>query len=199
MGFLKDLSGLRFGRLTVVGFDHSKHKKSYWKCVCDCGNATVVRSDALQDKHGRNTVSCGCYKREKFTSLIDGRSKEKLYRIYYAILQRCNNPKSASYAYYGGRGIRCCFEDYVNFRKWAMLNGYEENLTIDRIDNNGNYSEENCRWVSMKVQNGNRRKYKNAIVLENSDKSLSEIAKECGISYSCAYYRFKHNIPLTTK
>ena len=198
MGKLIDLTGKRFGRLTVTGFSKLENRKSYWVCLCDCGNTTIVRSDSLKAKDGKNTVSCGCQQKENFTFFVDGRSKEKLYHVYYSILTRCNKENCSSYEYYGGRGIKCDFSSYEEFRSWALSNGYKEGLTIDRIDVNGNYSASNCRWVTMKEQNSNRRKYKNAItvVVNGKEKSLKDIAKELNLSYSAVYYRYSNNLPL---
>lgn len=198
MGKLKDLTGKRFGRLTVLGLSKTENRKSYWDCLCDCGNRTVVRSDSLNAKQGKNTVSCGCQQKENFTSYVDGRSKEKLYRVYYAILTRCNKEKCKTYEYYGGRGIKCEFTTYNEFKTLALNNGYKDGLTIDRIDVNGNYSANNCRWVTMKVQNSNRRKYRNAITImvDGKEKTISDIAKELNLSYSGVSIIYSNNLPL---
>lgn len=130
-----------------------------WKCVCDCGRTTIVNGQNL--KSG-NTTSCGCYgiERRNNASKTHGKSNTRLHRIWKAMHSRCYNKKYHAYKYYGGRGITICEEWLHNFKTfydWAMANGYEENLTIDRIDPNGNYSPNNCRWVTMELQNKNKR------------------------------------------
>lgn len=198
-GKLKDLTGNRYGRLTVLGLDRVENKKSFWRCLCDCGNHTIVRSDCLKSGTGRPcTLSCGCYNREKKSSYIDDRSKEKLYRVYYGILERCNNPNATAYKHYGARGIKCLFGGYPQFKSWALSNGYKEGLTIDRIDNNGNYEPSNCRWVTQAVQNTNKRPRNMDVLItvNGKTKNLRQIAKESGIKYGTLYYRYKRGLPL---
>lgn len=143
---VKDLTGKKFGRLTVVEFAESKNGRTYWLCECDCGNKKIVRGAHL--KNG-DTVSCGCYreeKREEFYHRFDGVPRstlksERLHRIWSGMKTRCNNPNVKKYERYGARGISVCDEwsEYAPFKTWALEHGYADNLTIDRIDNNGNY------------------------------------------------------------
>lgn len=151
MAVCKDLSGMKFGRLTVIERNGIRRGKAVWKCLCSCGNYTDVTTSDL--KTG-NTLSCGCQRKENFNHSIHGHSHERLYGIYVAMKTRCrNNPYYAK--------VSVCDEwlnDYESFRKWALSNGYSDDLTIDRINNEGNYEPSNCRWVSMKEQRKNQRK-----------------------------------------
>lgn len=166
MGTLIDLTGLRFGRLTVIEYAGANaHRKKAWVCRCDCGNVLTVAGASL--KNG-NTKSCGCYKRDKLTdrNTTHGGTIDRLYGIWSCMKHRCNTPTYKKYKDYGGRGIRVCEEwenSYEAFKSWAMANGYDETApfgecTIDRIDVNGNYEPTNCRWVDMKTQNNNMRR-----------------------------------------
>lgn len=184
MGKLNDLVGKRFGYLSVLDFSHTYKGHSYWLCVCECGGHTVVRGSHL--KSG-NVTSCGCRK----GNITHYKSGTRLYAIWNNMRERCRNPKTKEYPYYGGRGIKVCDEWLNNFQAfydWAMVNGYDETAprgqcTIDRIDNDGNYCPENCRWTTAKVQANNTRRTR-FIELDGERHSVTEWARRLGINQS---------------
>lgn len=152
-----NMIGKQFGRLTVISeVPRCGCNAIKYLCVCQCGNEKVVRGMLLRNG---NTKSCGCLRNEetKIRNSTHGKSKTRLYNIYNLMLRRCNNEKHHAYKNYGGRGISVDFCSFDDFYVWAMENGYSENLTLDRIDNDGNYSSQNCRWVTRKQQSNNKR------------------------------------------
>lgn len=143
-----DLSGSVFGHLVVVGPDRASGRLK-WRCQCDCGSTTFqYRSDLMRGK----VLSCGCGQGEHH-----GGSSTRLFRIWSNMRARCENPRVRTFARYGGRGIAVCdqWQSFTAFREWAMLAGYRDDLTIDRIDNDGHYEPTNCRWVSQRQQLAN--------------------------------------------
>ena len=161
---LKNLTGQRFGRLSVIRREGSDpHGFATWFCECDCGNQSIVSGSDLTKSH---TKSCGCLRnelsRERCTK--HGKNGTRLYEVWKSMNQRCSNEANAGYRRYGGRGIAVC-EDWQNdfqaFYNWAIAHGYDETAprgkcSIDRIDNDKGYSPDNCRWVDMKTQINNR-------------------------------------------
>ena len=164
MGKALELIGKKFGNLTVVSrAENTKWGTSRWNCICECGNSTIVYGTHLTS--GRST-SCGCHHREWCSKQFSthGDTGTRLHRIWKAMKSRCSNPNLPFYKYYGGKGIKVCAEwsnDYISFKEWSLSHGYKENLTIDRIDPDGNYEPNNCRWVTMTVQNRNKKGLKN--------------------------------------
>ena len=185
-----DLTGQSFGRLRVVGRDESK-KRTAWLCRCNCGNEVVVTSLGLKSGTSR---SCGCYQRDRAAEAQTkhGLCYTRRYSIWAAMIKRCGNINDSSYINYGGRGIAVCKEwreDFMSFYTWAGDNGYGSQLSIDRIDNDGNYTPENCRWATVKEQNRNTRNcfY---IDIEGEVKTLAEWSDTAGVSPGAIKGRF---------
>lgn len=181
-----DLTGKTFGYLKVIcrSTDTGNGKKTVVKytCQCVCGKVIDVKSDSLLSGH---TSSCGCKKIKHGLS-----HKERLYNIWKCMRQRCNNPNNPSYPYYGGKGVKICpqWNEYIGFREWALSAGYADNLSIDRIDCNGNYCPENCRWVDDKTQMNNQTR--NHMILYNGEEyTMSQLAGKFNLSYSAMQHR----------
>ena len=165
MGQIIDLSGLRYGKLVVMSIaGKDKYRNTMFLCKCDCGNYKIINGCSLRKGL---TKSCGCIQKEIVSKMftIHGQTKgyhrERLHSIWHGMKNRCLNPKTPFFKNYGGRGISIC-DDWLNnfdrFYKWALENGYKENLTIDRIDNDKGYYPLNCRWATYKQQRANQRK-----------------------------------------
>lgn len=186
----QDLTGKRFGKLTVVERACPEKKdKVYWVCRCDCGNYSIATSGNL--KSG-NTTGCGCLQIEarRKANTTHGQTETRLYKAWESMRQRCNNPKKDHYKDYGGRGISVCEEwdrSFSSFCDWAMSHGYGENLTLDRIDADGNYCPENCRWATVKEQQNNRRN-NHLLTYKNETHSMMEWSEILGVDY-CALKR----------
>lgn len=188
MAQFEDLSGKVFGYWTVVKrAENNKSGSAQWLCRCECGVERVIRAQAL--KNG-TTKSCGCHKNDN--NLTHGGKGTRLYECWRHMRYRCENPSNQAYEDYGGRGISVCEEwhDFVNFKQWALANGYDDSLTIDRIDVNGNYEPSNCRWAGSKTQMNNRRNTRR-YELDGKNLTMSEWSQLTGIPRSTIYNRLK--------
>ncbi|MEN4457295.1 hypothetical protein ABC558_10935 [Staphylococcus epidermidis] len=194
-----DMTGVNFNGCKVLKRKGTnKDKKITWLCECYCGNLFVTTGKSIRN----NTVkSCGCLKQETLSKCrknnkTHGDTGSELYNIWRGIKKRCRKPNAHNYKWYGKRGIDVCdewYNSYSKFKEWAKTNGYEEGSSIDRINVNGNYEPNNCRWVDMKTQQRNRRnnvkvKYK------GRNRTLAEISEITGLSQSLINYRYKHGV-----
>lgn len=180
---LRDLTGLRYGRLRVMNMDRRANGGIRWWCKCDCGTTKSILGSNL-----RRTMSCGCYQKEdvakRFSEMhrTHGLSDTQIYRLWRNMLDRCYNAKSQNYVYYGGRGISVC-------AAWHRFDAFYHDIgqhrkpgtSIDRIDPNGDYEPSNCRWATPKEQSANRR---DAIrlVYQGESKNIIDWCKHFGIS-----------------
>lgn len=183
MDYRIDLTGQRFCKVIVIGFHDKVRNASRWKCKCDCGKEFVAYSATLRSG---KTKSCGCRTGEiaKETMTTHGLSDTRLHIIWIQMRGRCEKPKNDAYKDYGGRGIKVCDEwaYFINFYHWAMANGYKDGLSLDRIDNDGNYSPSNCRWANQKQQCRNTRRNR-AITFNNKTLCMAEWSEISGVPY----------------
>lgn len=192
MSKLIDLSGQRFGRLTVIERAGSQWGHRTWKCVCDCGKVTIVTSSHLQNGM---TTSCGCYQKQvaKEANTTHALTKTRLHSIWANMIQRCTNIKASGYLDYGGRGITVCDvwrNDFKEFYDWALVNGYDDTMTIDRIDVNGNYCPDNCRWTT-KLKQANNKRNNRMLTFGGSTHTLAEWSDITGIKQATLFARLK--------
>ncbi len=178
MGSKIYMIGKVYGRLTVLEEDQRRDKSgaAQYLCKCQCGKLKIVSGSSLRKG---TTVSCGCYNHEVITK-ENPKRKRPLYKIYSAILGRCNNPNNKSYRNYGMRGIKMEWDGFDEFEQWSMTHGYKQGLWLDRIDNNKGYSPDNCRWATPKVQQNNKRT-NIYLEIDGETKTLTEWAEYAGI------------------
>ncbi|MGS0480035.1 hypothetical protein [Bacillus mycoides] len=187
-----DISGQTFGRLKVLRYTRRKNSYTMFMCECECGNTKEVSSHHL--KRG-NTISCGCYQKEKNQEKKHGETGTKSYKLWSQIKQWCYNPKNQSFNKYGEKGIKVCNEwhDYTNFKEWLIESGYEDGMFVERIDVNCDYSPNNCVLVPL---HNHLKKRKSNIFLEyeGKKKNLSEWADEVGVNYRTILGRYRRGI-----
>lgn len=197
MGYFIDMTGLRFGRLTVVErASNNKHNCVMWLCRCDCGKDVTVLGASLRNG---STRSCGCYSAEcsRERSTTHGMHKTRLYRIWDAMRCRCYSSSHKAFENYGGRGISVCPEwrdSFEAFRDWALLSGYSDDLTLDRKETDGNYEPSNCRWISLKDQQLNKRN-NHLISYAGETHTVTEWAEITGISRNTLFARIRLGWP----
>lgn len=183
--------GQKFYQLTIIELHHKREYidkkgviryREYYKCQCDCGNITIVEKSQLTTS---KTKSCGCLQKSITSKMskTHGFSKTKIYSLWCGIKDRCFRHKNKDYKNYGGRGIIVCNEwlKFENFYNWAIENGYKEGLTIERIDVNGNYEPNNCKWIKNELQSHNKRN-NHYLTYKGKTQILSEWAKEMGLN-----------------
>lgn len=178
MSKFKDITGQKFGKLTTLYRLYNYHKRgTHWLCVCECGRFVIITMQNL--KKVRSCIKC-----RKPSNIKHNKVHTRLYEIYQGMKQRCYNKNAPAYKNYGGRGIVMCDEwcnDFMLFHDWAINNDYRDSLSIDRIDVNGNYEPDNCRWADKQTQNINTRRELYGIVLHEYN--------------SLEYFSLKYNVP----
>ena len=193
MGKFQDLTGQRFGRLLVVKRnENNKNGDAMWLCLCDCGNKIIVRGCDL--RRG-STQSCKCLQKELSANRLTkhGLTNTRLHRIWSGMLRRCYNKNDPNYPRYGGRGISICEDWKTNFKlfyDWAMSNGYSDELSIDRIDVNGNYEALNCRWANNKEQSNNKNN-NHLVTFNGKTQNVTQWCEELGLNRTRVYKRLK--------
>lgn len=192
MARLKDMTNYEFNGCVVLKRAENKGKNVCWLCSCYCGKEFVVRATDIRTG---NTKSCGCLNKKLSGDRArkHGNRESRLYTIWNNMKMRCINPNSISFKNYGGRGIKVCddwLNSFENFYKWAMNNGYDNTLTLDRINGNGDYEPNNCKWATMKEQQNNRGN-NNILVYKDKEHTLAEWSEITGVPYDTLWARIK--------
>lgn len=188
MGQYKDLTNKKFGRLTALYRLHNTGNKTKWLCICDCGNLKEARQDQLCN--GR-TKSCNCLYKD--SNAIHGKSNTRLYTIWQNMKARCYQKTARNYKDWGGRGIKVCDEwkhTFENFYSWSMENGYQNDLTIERIDVDGNYAPDNCKWMTIQEQQRNTTRNRK-FTYNGETHCLKEWCEILGLNYQTVLARHK--------
>ena len=191
-----NLLGMKFSNLSVIRYvGLSKFGSSLWECECDCGNKKVIPTNGLTSGQYK---SCGCLKKERFRNsiTIHGQSKTRLYKIWKNMKTRCLNPNNHKFKSYGLRGINVCEEwknNFEQFYEWAINNGYNDSLTIERIDVNGNYEPLNCTWIEHDKQALNRTNTRK-VIFNGQKMSVKEFSFLTGINEATIYKHLRNGI-----
>ena len=188
----QDLSGQKFDRLTAIELaGRDKSGNARWLCLCDCGQHTTISAPALKANRRHSCPSCKT-KRTWDSRDSHGESKTRLYSIFHNMHKRCEKENAINYHRYGGEGVTVCdeWQTYEPFSEWAHNNGYEEHLTLDRIDNNKGYSPDNCRWATYREQSLNTRQNRR-ITHNGVELTMCEWADRLGIKRSTLCQRLK--------
>lgn len=190
----KDYTGERFGKLLVIGVSERKDKTGhkFYRCLCDCGKEKDISGSHLATGASK---SCGCEvgSSAKKRNTTHGMSHSRLFSIWMGMKKRCTNANDRSYKHYGGRGINICDEwkaDFMSFYDWSINNGYTEDLSIDRIDVNGNYEPSNCRWVSRLEQAKNKRS-NHEVTINGKTQLITDWCKESPVTATTVYARLR--------
>lgn len=193
-----DLTGRKYGRLTVIKhIGKDKYNNAIWECKCSCGNIINTRGSTL--RNGK-IKSCGCLHKEMTKQLAKNNithnmSNTRLYRTWQSMKSRCYYKQNNRYKYYGANGVKVCdkwLNDFQTFHDWAIKNGYNDNLTIDRMDVNGNYEPNNCRWVTNEEQQRNKRNNK-TYTIDGETRCLSEWCEKLNLNYNTVQTRLHRN------
>lgn len=188
--------GDSYGRLVIVQEEASRDGRRHFLCTCQCGVTKTIRLESLRSGA---IQSCGCYNREisRKVNTKHGMYKSRIYGIWTGMKGRCFNQSNTEYAHYGGRGITICPEwmSFPAFCRWAMQNGYSDDLTIERVDNNGNYEPGNCAWISEAEQRRNTTRVQK-VALNDRRKTLRQWAKDAGMNFSTLMHRIRAGMTL---
>lgn len=185
------LVGKKFGKLEVLEMCGNNGKGTHYKSKvkCECGKIYMVNDTELINGRRTGCRSCNC------NFKTHGKTNTKLFNVWQNMKQRCYDKNCKEYKYYGGRNIKVCNEwknDFMSFYNWAINNGYKEKLTIDRINVNGDYEPNNCRW-STQLEQANNKRNTVYITYKNTTDTISNWSRKTGISKSCLEYRNKNN------
>lgn len=191
------LIGRKFGHWTVIGFDRvDTHGNSYWWCECDCQNKTRKSIARNNLRINGGSQSCGCYQKQRTREATSthGMHGDRLYSIWHNMRNRCEYENSINYDNYGARGVAVCDEwhQFENFRDWAFESGYTEELTLDRIKNDREYSPDNCRWLSFIDQQNNKRTNRR-IKYNDEELTLAQWARKLGVNYDRLRHKLNRN------